>query len=290
MWIIWIIQSFLGASWMVLTKKVLENKKVWNNIQTFISRFSHTIILLSIFLLWFMEYNIPEASITTFNIWLWIIATMWIYITYPLRRTAYANEKISVLQPFSMLFQVFPIIIGFIFIATERLNIITFLAAIAAAMVVIWANMDFKNIKINKYSLMILTSSIIKSIQIFAILYFLTFLSPGSIYFTESILIIFFAIALLLIKWEFGEFKLITKKYLALLLSSNIIVIVSILLSLTLYSTLWVVATSLISLLYLVFVYILWYLFLKDIPSKKDILVTIFVVFSVIVWIYFKVN
>jgi len=288
MWIIWIIQSFLGASGLVITKKVLENKLIWNNLQTFISRFSHAIILLSIFWFWFMEYNIPEASITTFNIWLWIIATIWIYITYPLRRIAYANEKISVLQPFIMLFQVFPIILGFIFIASERLNIITFLMAIAAAFVVIWANMDFKNIKINKYSLMVLTSSIIKSIQIFAILYFLTFLSPASIYFTESILIIFFAIALLLIKWEFWEFKLITKKYLALLLSSNVVIIVSILLSLTLYSTLWVVATSLISLLYLVFVYILWYFFLKDIPSKKDVFVTIFVVLSVVIWLYFK--
>jgi len=273
---------------MVLTKKVLENKLIWNNWQTFISRLSHAIILLLIFSFWFIDYSIPKESITSFNIFLWIASTIWIYITYPLRRVAYANEKISVLQPFSMLFQVFPIIIGFIFIASERLNIITFFMATLAAMVVIWANIDFKNVKINKYSLMVLTSSIIKSVQIFAILYFLKFIEPASIYFIESVLIIFISSLLILIKKEFKEIKLISKKYFKLLLTSNVIVITSIMLSLTLYSTMWVVATSLISLLYLVFVYILWYFFLKDIPSKKDILITIFVVLCVITWLYFK--
>jgi hypothetical protein len=43
----------------------------------------------------------------------------------------------------------------------------------------------------NKYSLMVLTSSIIKSWQVFAVLYFLTLLNPASFYFIESILIIF---------------------------------------------------------------------------------------------------
>jgi len=95
--------------------------------------------------------------------------------------------------------------------------------------------MDFKNIKLNKYSIMVLTSSIIKSIQIFAILYFLTFISPASIYFTESILIIFISSLLILIKSEFNQIKLISKKYLKLLLTSNVIVIISIMLSLTLY-------------------------------------------------------
>jgi hypothetical protein len=62
-----------------------------------------------------------------------------------------------------MLFQVFPVILGFIFITTERANIITFLSAITASLIVIIPNIDWKNFKMNKYSLMVLTSSIIKS-------------------------------------------------------------------------------------------------------------------------------
>jgi hypothetical protein len=62
-----------------------------------------------------------------------------------------------------MLFQVFPVILGFIFIATERANLITFLSALTASFIVIIPNIDWKNFKMNKYSLMVLASSTIKS-------------------------------------------------------------------------------------------------------------------------------
>lgn len=289
--ILWIFQALFAALWMVYWKKVVENKKIWNNWQTFFSRTNHWIIILIMIIFWvfWFEYNIPTNELTTFNILIFILAVFWLYTTYPLRRVAYANEKMSVLQPFAMLFQVFPIIIWFIFIATERANLITFLMAILASIVVIWTSIDFKKFEINKYSLMVLTSSIIKSIQIFAVIYFLTILSPETLYLTESILIIIISSLLILFKWEFKEIKLLTKSYFKLLTSANIIAIVSILLVLNMYTSLWIVATSLISLLYLWFVYLFWYLILKEIPSKKDILVTIFVAFCIIIWILFKV-
>jgi hypothetical protein len=102
-----------------------------------------------------------------------------------------------------MLFQVFPVIIGFIFIASERANLITFLSAITASIIVISTSIDYKNFKFNKYSLMVLTSSTIKSFQVFATLYFLTKFNPASFYFTETVLIIIFSIILILIKKEF---------------------------------------------------------------------------------------
>lgn len=288
MFLIWVLQSFLNAIWIVLSKKVVENKKVWNNIQTFISRLAHAIFLIIIFLFWFLKFNISEDSINIFNILLLILATMWLYITYPLRRNAYANEKVSVLQPFAMLYQVFPIIIGFIFIASERVNIITFITAILASAVVILANINYKNFKINKWSLMVLVSSVIKSFQLFVVLYFLTFLSPASFYFIETVLILIFSALFIVFKWELWEVNLLTKKYLKLILWTSFIVISSILLSLSLYSILWVVATSLLSLLYLVFVYILSYFILKETPSKKDIAVTFIVAVCIIVGMYFK--
>ncbi len=286
--IIWIIQSFLNAIWMVLGKKVVENKKIGNNWQTFISRWNHVLILFILFVIWFFEYKVPQAEINYFNILLLVAATLALYVTYPLRRIAYANEKVTVLQPFAMLFQVFPVIIWFIFIASEKANLITFLSAIIASLVVIWTSIDLKKFKISKYSLMVLISSCIKSVQVFAALYFLTLVSPASFYFTESLFILLYSIVLIGFKWEFMQIKLITKKYAKLLIITNTIVVISILLSLTMYSTLWVVTTSLLSLLYLVFIYILWYFVLKDIPSKKNILVTIFVAICIIIWVLFK--
>ena len=275
---------------MILTKKVVENKKIWNNLQTFFNRFYHFLIIWLLFSLWLFDYNYTEANMNLNDFLLLTVATLWLYITYPLRRTAYANEKVSTLQPYAMLFQVFPIIIWFIFIATERANLITFISAIIASLVVIWASIDYNKFKFNKYSLMVLISSTIKSFQVFSVLYFLTKFNPASYYFIETIVVLSISILIISFKKEFSEVKLLTKKYIKLLMFTNSIVIISILLALTMYSTLWIVLTSLLNLLYLAFVYILGYFILKEIPSKKDILVTLFVSVCIIIWVIFKVN
>ncbi len=286
--LLWIFQSLLNATWMVLTKKIVENKKIWNNLQTLFNRWYHLIIISILFIFWFFDYNYIQAEITNNDLLLLVIATIWLYITYPLRRTAYANEKVSTLQPYAMLFQVFPIIIWFIFISTERANFITFLSAISASLVVILTSIDYKKFKFNKYSLMVLISSIIKSFQIFAVIYFLTKFNPASFYFTETILVVTISLILITFKKEFSEIKLLTKQYIKLLIIANTIVITSILIALTMYSTLWVVLTSLLSLLYLGFIYILWYFILKEIPTKKDIIVTLFVAICIIIWVLFR--
>lgn len=289
MWlIIWIIQSFLGATWMVLSKKVVENRLIWNNRQTFISRMLHLIIVVIILNIWILDFNFSTDKLKYYDYILLLISTSWLYITYNLRRTAYANEKVSVLQPFAMLFQVFPVILAFIFIASERANLITFFTALTASFIVIWTSIDFKQLKISKYSLMVLVSSTIKSFHIFSVVYFLWKFNSASFYLVESIVILLISISFIILNKEYSEIKLLTKKYTKLLLITNTIVIFSILLALTMYSALWVVLTSLISLFYLVFVYLLSYLILKEKPSRKDIIVTLFVAMCIIIWVIFK--
>ena len=296
MWIIlWIIQSFLNATGMILNKKVSENQTLWNNWQILISRWSHTIFLIFIFLIFgiffgvdTLKLDIDSSVFTINNILLFLLATIWIYITYPLRRVAYANEKVSILQPFAMLYQIFPIILGFIFIASERANVITFISAVIASFVVIIPNIDFKKIEINKYSLMVLTSSLIKSAQIFAVLYLITILKPSNFYLIESVLIVMISLSLILLKKEFWEVKKITRNFWILLLKANFIVILSSLIVLTMFSSFWIIMTSLLSLLYLVFIYSLSYIFLWDKPSRKDIIITILVSICIIVWMLFK--
>ncbi len=289
MWLIlWILQSFLNATWMVIWKILLENKKIWNNLQTLFNRSYHFFIIITLFYIWIFHFELNKIDFTYKEYLIIIIATAWLYITYPLRRIAYASEKVSVLQPFAMLFQVFPIIIWFIFIASEKANFITFISALVASFIVILPNIKINSLKINKYCLMVLTSSIIKSFQVFSTLYFLTILNSANFYLLESILVIIFSIILMLYKSEFGEFKKLEKGYVKLMMFVNSIVIVSILLALTMYSTLWIVTTSLLSLLYLVFVYIIWFFILKEIPSKKDIIITILVSICIMIWMYFK--
>jgi len=288
-WIImWIVQSIFWALWMVISKLALENKLIWNNLQTLFSRTAHFSIIWVIFVMWFMDNNFSEVHLSSLEWSLFVLSAIALYFTYFLRRAAYANEKVSVLQPFAMLFQIFPVIIWFIFIATERANLVTFLMALLASFIVIIPSIDFKSFKINKYSLMVLLSSTIKSTQLFFILHLLTKFNPQTMYFVESIIIIVLSLIMMTWKKEFWQFKLLTKKYSGLLFTANSIWIVSIILALTMYTELWVVATSLISLLYLVFVYFFWYLILKETPSKKDIMIAILVAACIFIWMIFK--
>lgn len=286
--IMWIVQSIFWALGMVISKLALENKIIWNNLQTLFSRTAHFLIIWVIFSLWLLDNNFSQVHLNYTEWFLFLLSAIALYFTYFLRRSAYANEKVSVLQPFAMLFQIFPVIIGFIFIATERANFITFFMALLASLIVIIPSIDFKNFKINKYSLMVLLSSTIKSTQLFFILHLLTKFNPQTMYFVESIIIIILSLIMMTTKKEFWQFKLLTKKYSGLLFTANSIWIVSIILALTMYTQLWVVATSLISLLYLVFVYLFWYIILKETPSRKDIIIAVLVAGCIFIWMIFK--
>jgi thiol:disulfide interchange protein len=92
----------------------------------------------------------------------------------------------------------------------------------------------------------------------------------------------------MLINNEFWEFKIITKKYFNLLWLATTLWIISIILSLTMYKTLWVVTTSLLSLLYLIFIYFFWYLILWEKPTRKDVFITIFVSICIFIGVMFK--
>lgn len=286
--IMWIIQAIFWALWMVVSKLALQNKNVWNNFQTFFSRSSHILIISVLFLTWILEFQSP-IGIFWLNEWL-MLAWSWaaLYFTYYLRREAYANEKVSVLQPFAMIFQIFPIIFGFIFIASERANVITFFMALIASAVVIIPSVDFKNFKMNKYCSMVLLSSTIKSVQVFVILYLISILDSSTFYFIESFYIIFLSICMMFTKKQFWDFKKVTYDYAKILFTANTVGIISILLVLTMYTTIGIVATSLISLLYLIFVYLFGYLILKEIPAKKDVIIAFLVAICIIIWMLFK--
>ncbi len=187
-----------------------------------------------------------------------------------------------------MLAQVFPIIFWFIFISSERENVITFISALIASFVVILTSIDYKNFKINKYSLMVLFVSILKALQIFAIVYLLKYFSSTDFYILESTTMVFFASILLFFKKDFYQIKNFNKKYIKLFLFANIIAASAILLNLVMFKNLWIILTSLIWLLYLIFVYMFSYFLLHEKIAKKDIIVSFVVAICIVIWIIFK--
>ena len=65
-----------------------------------------------------------------------------------------------------------------------------------------------------------------------------------------------------------------TPEYVKLQLSANVVALAATVLVLFFYGSLGVVVTSLVSFLYLAFLYAINYLAIKEIPSKADVLST----------------
>ncbi len=53
---VWIFQSILAALRVITDKKVAENKKLWNDILIFFSRFFHLIIIFILILFWIFSF------------------------------------------------------------------------------------------------------------------------------------------------------------------------------------------------------------------------------------------
>lgn len=283
-----ISQAIFNSLGMIINKKILENKDISNDWQTFFARlYSFSVILVFIWI-WVFTVKYKTDLLTSFNIMLYTVSISSLYFTYWLRREAYMNEKVSVLQPFSMMNWVFSIIIAFIFIKSEQESIITFISALIAFLILIISNIENKKLKINKYSLLILLSSFIKWVQIFASLYFLTLLSPVEFYFLESIVIIFISLFLIIYKKDFVEIKKASKKYFALLFLWNIFILFAKIIELWFLEKLGVIITSLISLIYLCFIYIFSYIILKEKAKKKDIITAFLISICIIIWMLSK--
>lgn len=125
-----ILQSALNALGTVVTQRVLVKRAVGNDWQTFIARTSNFAVLSVFLALSFFPFptKVFESGLLT-TVGLFVISTAMVYSTYPLRRAAYMNEKISVLQPFVMARQAFVVVASY-FLLAESVSIVTFFSAL----------------------------------------------------------------------------------------------------------------------------------------------------------------
>lgn len=272
-----ILQSALNALSTVVTQRVLVRRAVGNDWQTFIARTSN-FALLSVFLAAsFFEF--PKEAFESgwlVTLGLFALSTAMVYSTYPLRRTAYMNEKISVLQPFVMARQAFVVMASY-FLLSESVSPITFFAALSAIVVVTFAGTGGLKLSFNRYCAMIFAASFIQALQILLVVRFVNLWGAAGFFFVESLAIAAISLILIFARGKFSEWKLMTPDYVKLQLSANVIALGATVLVLFFYGSLGVVVTSLVSFLYLAFLYVINYLAIKEIPSKFDVLSTLVV-------------
>lgn len=145
-----------------------------------------------------------------------------VYSTYPLRRTAYMNEKISVLQPFVMARQAFVVVASY-FLLAESVSLVTFFAALSAIVVVTFAGTGGLKFSFNRYCGMILTASVIQALQILLVVKFVLLWGAAGFFYVESLAIAVVSLVLIVTRKKFSEWKLMTPQYLRLQISSNVV-------------------------------------------------------------------
>jgi hypothetical protein len=278
-----VLQSALNALGTVVTQKVLAKRAVGNDWQTFIARGSNLVILTAF--LSFSAFEFPRAAFETgaaATAGLFLLSTAMVYSTYPLRRTAYMNEKISVLQPFVMARQAFVVIASF-FLLSESVSVITFGSALLAIFVVTFAGTNGLKLAFNRYCAMVFGASLIQALQILIVVRFVSLWGAAGFYYVESIAIVIISAFLIVFRGKFSEWKNMTPDYLKLQIFSNVVALAAVVLTLFFYGTLGIVVTSLVSFLYLAFLYAMNYALSREIPSKGDVLSTLAVLILIAV-------
>lgn len=207
------IQSLFTAIGGVVSQKVLLRRSVGNNWQTILSRCVHLVLLFA--LLATSTFDIVFEPIQN-NPWyyggMFVLGLSLLYVTYPLRRIALLNEKISTLQPFSLMRQVFSVVCAIVLLG-EHISSITLMLTFIAVGILIASNIENRKIVINKYSMMILLSSFIQAIGTIIVVKMTLHLGMFEYYLYESIGILVIAFGLVFVQKETQEIRAITRSY-----------------------------------------------------------------------------
>ncbi|MDD3302136.1 MAG: EamA family transporter [Candidatus Gracilibacteria bacterium] len=261
---------------------IVSKSKLSNSGYQFVSGFFY-VLLISFF--YFISIIFDFQSITNILI-LKIISIFFIIGSINvfgglLSSFAYKNEKISVLTIYQQFETIFTVIFGFIFFS--GISYISFIFVFIAGITLLLGSFDKQNLKFNKYAFAIMLSSIIYSVKSNLLAFLLISITP-----LDSILysnLFTFICALLLVYFKNESKKSINKtdkKMVVYMIFESFSRILIGIIYAYLISEIGIVQTSLLSLLSILTNLVFGYIFFKEIPTKKEYLIT-FVVISCVI-------
>ncbi len=277
----WIINALLWATWDILYKKSLwlADWKISDKYYQFVWNFFMSIFVPIIYFFvdweWFNIYILFLIFLSS------ILSVVWeLFEQY-----WYKNEKISVLVPFWEFQSIFTIIIWF-FVFTDNSTTSLLFALLAWFTLVLWW-LDFKKFKFNKYCLAVTTWALLWAIKYIIYGLLLKYLSEYSILYYNIVVSFLILLLLILINKEIYSYKKISLKLTKYILLENFTRLTVSFITLFLIKELWLVQAVLIWMLYLIASLLFSYIFLKNKPSKKELLVVLFVFIFVTLWSIF---
>ena len=264
---------------------VFWKKSLNYDIRPWAHELSSYVIPLSLFLyfLFFTSFQITDLSF-------WVFLSVFIIILFdtvrlPVMQQIYKEEKMSVIMPYLSINRILVIIWSF-FIFSD-VSYTALCITILAILVIIWWSIDFKTFQIPRNLKKILFTEIIKTIWILVSGWLI--IRYWEILFFNTYVIIWCFMALILVwyYWQWEDFKKVPGIYWKERILWSIWWI-SWFLSLVLIKNLWLSISVLLWFIWIWVTLLFSYIFLKDIPSKKDIWMTLIIAMLVWIWYYFK--
>lgn len=198
----------------------------------------------------------------------------------------YKEEKISTMMPYENLNCVFAIIVWYLIF--KDASVVALIMSLLVIIITILLSVDYKKFEFPKNMKKILFVQILITAETLLTWYFLKDLSDQDYFIIYQIVIVILLLFPLFFKRLFGAIKRMNRKFLWFWSLSSTINNVSFLLYLFLLSEFGVVISTLLSFLGDGITLLFWFIFLKEKPSKKDILLIVITTVLVGIWFYFK--
>lgn len=282
---IWaIVASILDGFSTILEKRAVELNKSGPTNLYMISE-SGTFLLGIFWLLFgFIAFNFTK------DFFYWFLFTLGSTLSFPIgtiiKQYCYKNEKISVLQPFEPIKEIFSILVWF-FLFVNTSSWVTFIIAIITFFVIWLFSFDFRKFRFSRISSLYILSQIIYGIDIIFLAYAMSF-----IWEVEFLTIFWFIVFPAMFFYNvfsknLSKLRKNKKIFFFFSVSDAFIGTGTALISLYLIKNIWIVMTSLLGLITLATTLISGYFFLGDKPHKKDLFLALFSLTMISIWYIF---
>lgn len=277
-----IISNVLSSIDTVYYKKSLGVANLSNLLFSWLGELSW--LLISVFLIIILWFDQSQLSWQTI---LWIALIIWVVTSSGyFDQALYRKEKVSDLLPYENLNSVFAIILWFLIFRDS--SVISFVISIIAFFVTIWFSIDFKNLTFPRSMKFILIVQLLCTAETLLTWRLLKNVPDKEFYIIYEVLVIFILFLPILFKWALSQLKHIKAKFYWYRFGWSMAWNISFLLYLFMVGEFGIVMSILFSFIWTWITLLFGYLFLKEIPSKKDIWMTVIVAVLVAVGFIFQ--
>lgn len=279
-----IIWAILNGVTNIFLKSASQNYK-WSNAWFMIfSQIQFFLIAFVFIFLWKVEFSFQQS---TYLLYLLILLCIIFWSIYTLAvRYSFKNEKITVLQPYSNLDKIIIIILWY-FIFSDA-SFTTFIISLFAFLLIIIFSIDYNKLRISKVVWVYMVWNFFWALRVLIAWYILTHMTSLNFVFLYALILVPILIIFMIYRHQLQDITYSSKQFYIYRWAASLSWWLSYFISIYLLTELWVVLSSLLSLVSLVTTLIFAYFLLWDKPKIKDIILSILVVGLILLWYIYK--